>query len=244
MLIIPAIDLRNGKCVRLVEGKVEKETVYSDHPAEMAAKWQSKGAKYLHLVDLDGAFAGMPKNFEAIKEILKTVTIPCELGGGIRDLGTVQMYLDLGIDRVILGTAAIANPTLVEETCRGFGSDRVVLGVDAKNGRVAIHGWDATATKTAVALALEMKERGIKRIIYTDISRDGTLQGPNLTGTRELAEITGLAVIASGGIGGPEDIKAVKELEPSGVDAVIVGKALYDGRLELEEALEIAERER
>jgi len=244
MLIIPAIDLRNGKCVRLVEGKVDKETIYSDHPAEMAAKWQSKGAKFLHLVDLDGAFAGEPKNIEAIKEILKTVDIPCELGGGIRDLATIEMYLELGLNRVILGTAAIANPDMVAEACQRFGSDRVVLGVDAKNGRVAIHGWDATATKTAVALSLEMKNRGISRIIYTDISRDGTLQGPNLNSTKELAEITGLAVIASGGIAGPDDIRAVKQLEPYGVDSVIVGKALYDGRLELEEALKIAEQER
>ncbi|MFZ5639282.1 MAG: 1-(5-phosphoribosyl)-5-[(5-phosphoribosylamino)methylideneamino]imidazole-4-carboxamide isomerase [Bacillota bacterium] len=240
MLIIPAIDLRNGKCVRLVEGKLDRETVYSDNPAEMAAKWQSKGAEFLHLVDLDGAFAGEPKNLAAIKEILKTVDIPCELGGGIRDLATIEMYLELGLNRVILGTAAIASPGLVEEACKRFGSDRVVLGVDAKNGFVAIHGWDATATKTAVALALEMKKLGINRIIYTDISRDGTLQGPNLNSTRELAEITGLAVIASGGISGPDDIRAVKKLEPYGVDSVIVGKALYDGRLELEEALEIA----
>lgn len=240
MLIIPAIDLRNGKCVRLVEGRVDRETIYSDRPAEMALKWQSKGAKFLHLVDLDGAFAGEPKNLEAIRDIIKTADIPCELGGGIRDLATVEMYLELGINRVILGTVAIANPELVEEACKRFGSDRIVLGVDAKNGRVAIHGWDATATKTAVNLAQEMKSRGISRIIYTDISRDGTLQGPNLESTRELAEITGVAVTASGGISGPDDIRAVKELEASGVDSVIVGKALYDGRLELEEALEIA----
>ena len=240
MLILPAIDLRNGKCVRLVEGKIDKETIYSDHPADMAVKWQSKGAEFLHLVDLDGAFAGTPKNLEAIKEILNNVNIPCELGGGIRDLDTINMYLELGLNRVILGTAAIANPDMVEEACRRFGSDRIVLGVDAKNGRVAIHGWDATATKTAVELALEMKKRGVSRIIYTDISRDGTLQGPNLNSTREMAEITGLAVIASGGISGPEDISAVKELEAYGVDSVICGKALYDGRLELEEALKIA----
>lgn len=240
MLIIPAIDLRNGKCVRLVEGKVDKETIYSDRPAEMATRWEFKGAKFLHLVDLDGAFAGEPKNLEAIKEILNTVKIPCELGGGIRDLATIEMYLELGINRVILGTAAIANPELVAEACQRFGSDRIVLGVDAKNGRVAIHGWDATATKTAVALALEMKKHGVSRIIYTDISRDGTLQGPNLVSTRELAEITGLAITASGGISGPDDIVAVKALETYGVDSVIVGKALYDGRLELEEALEIA----
>lgn len=240
MLIIPAIDLRNGKCVRLVEGKLDRETIYSDQPAEMGTKWESMGAKFLHLVDLDGAFAGEPKNLEAIKEILSTVKIPCELGGGIRDLATIEMYLGLGMNRVILGTAAIADPELVGEACRRFGSDRIVLGLDAKNGRVAIHGWDATATKTAVALAVEMKKLGVSRIIYTDISRDGTLQGPNLVSTREVAEITGLAVTASGGISGPEDIREVKALETYGVDSVIVGKALYDGRLELAEALEIA----
>lgn len=245
MLVIPAIDLRNGKCVRLVEGKIENETIYSDEPAEMGRKWESLGARFLHLVDLDGAFAGEPRNREAVKAILAALTIPAELGGGIRDMATIAFYLEMGIARVILGTAAISNPSLIEEACSEFGGDRIVLGVDAKDGMVAIHGWDATVTKTAVELAREMKELGVQRIIYTDIKRDGTLMGPNLESTKEMAVETGLKVIASGGISGLNDIMAVMELEPFGVDSVITGKALYDGRLNLADALRVcAEQER
>lgn len=245
MLVIPAIDLRNGKCVRLVEGKIENETIYSDEPAEMGRKWEGLGARFLHLVDLDGAFAGEPRNPDAVKSILNAISIPAELGGGIRDMETISFYLEMGIARVILGTAAISNPKLVEEACREFGGDRIVLGVDAKNGMVAIHGWDATVTKTAVELAQEMKKLGVQRIIYTDIKRDGTLKGPNLESTKEIAVETGLKVIASGGIAELNDILAVKELEPFGVDAVITGKALYDGRLNLTDALRVCEeRER
>ncbi|PKM43042.1 MAG: 1-(5-phosphoribosyl)-5-[(5-phosphoribosylamino)methylideneamino]imidazole-4-carboxamide isomerase [Firmicutes bacterium HGW-Firmicutes-8] len=245
MLVIPAIDLRNGKCVRLVEGKLEHETIYSDDPAEMARKWEGLGARFLHLVDLDGAFAGKPQNAKAVAGIVKSVSIPTELGGGIRDMETITAYLDMGVNRVILGTVAISNPGLIEEACRKFGGERIVLGVDAKDGMAAIHGWDSTVMKTAVALANEMKELGIERIIYTDIRRDGTLKGPNLESTKEIAEQTGLKVIASGGISNLDDIKAVKELEPFGVDSVITGKALYDGRLNLAEALRICtEQER
>lgn len=241
MLVLPAIDLRNGKCVRLVEGKVENETVYSNDPAEMAVKWEGLGAKFLHLVDLDGAFAGKPQNLEAVKAILKVLTIPAELGGGIRDMDTISAYLDLGINRVILGTAAVSNPKLIEEACRKFGGEHIVLGVDARDGMVAVEGWDATATVNAVNLAKQMKDLGVQRIIYTDIKRDGTLKGPNLDATKEIAVKTGLKVIASGGVACLDDIKAVKKLEPFGVDSVISGKALYDGRLDLREALTIAE---
>lgn len=241
MLVLPAIDLRNGKCVRLVEGKVENETVYSNDPAEMAEKWEGLGAKFLHLVDLDGAFAGKPQNLEAVKAILKVLTIPAELGGGIRDMDTISAYLDLGINRVILGTAAVSNPKLIEEACRKFGGEHIVLGVDARDGMVAVEGWDATATVNAVDLAKQMKDLGVQRIIYTDIKRDGTLKGPNLDATKEIAVKTGLKVIASGGVACLDDIKAVKKLEPFGVDSVISGKALYDGRLDLREALTIAE---
>lgn len=240
MLVIPAIDLRNGKCVRLVEGKLENETIYSDVPAEMAKKWEGLGARFLHLVDLDGAFAGEPRNARAIEDIVKAISIPAELGGGIRDMDTISYYLDMGITRVILGTVAIANPQLVEEACKKYGGDRIVLGVDAKDGMVAIHGWDSTVTKTAVDLANEMKELGIKRIIYTDIKRDGTLKGPNLESTKEIAIETGLAVIASGGVSCIDDIRALKQIKPFGVDSVITGKALYDGRLDLVEALRVS----
>lgn len=241
MLVLPAIDLRGGKCVRLVEGKLSNETIYSDKPGEMAKKWADAGARFIHLVDLDGAFAGKPENIDAVKEILEAVSIPAELGGGIRDMDTIARYLDMGLNRVILGTAAISNPKLVEEACIKYGSDRIVLGVDARNGYVAIQGWDSTVTKSAIDLSLEMKERGITRIIYTDISRDGTLQGPNLEATKEIAVKTGLHVIASGGISCLNDIKEVKALVPFGVEGVITGKALYDGRLDLEEAIAVAE---
>lgn len=241
MLVIPAIDLRNGKCVRLVEGKLASETVYSDNPAEMARKWEELGAGFLHLVDLDGAFAGKPENIEAIRSIVSSVSVPLELGGGIRDMDTISQYLEMGISRVILGTAAVANPELVKVACARYGSERIVLGVDAKGARVAIQGWDSTVTKSAVELALEMKELGVSRIIYTDISRDGTLKGPNLENTRDIAEKTGLKVIASGGISCLEDIKAVKGLEQFGVEGVITGKAIYDGRLDLSQAIAVAE---
>ncbi|WP_418791704.1 1-(5-phosphoribosyl)-5-[(5-phosphoribosylamino)methylideneamino]imidazole-4-carboxamide isomerase [Phosphitispora sp. TUW77] len=240
MLIIPAIDLRNGKCVRLVEGKIENETIYSDDPVEMARKWEGLGAQFMHLVDLDGAFAGKPQNDEAVRSIVRAVSIPTELGGGIRDMETISYYLEMGVSRIILGTVAISNPKLVEDAVSRFGADQIVLGIDAKDGMVAIHGWDSTVTKTSVELALEMKELGVKRIIYTDIKRDGTLKGPNIHSTLEMAVETGLRIIASGGISGPEDIRVLKELEPAGVEGVITGKALYDGRLDLGEALRIS----
>lgn len=242
MLVIPAIDLRDGKCVRLVEGRLDRETIYSDAPAEMARKWENLGARFLHLVDLDGAFAGEPKNDRAVREIIEVISIPAELGGGIRDLDTISKYIEMGVNRVILGTAAISDPKMVEAAVRKYGGERIILGVDARDGMVAIHGWDSTVTKSSVELALEMKELGIRRVIYTDIKRDGTLQGPNIESTKELAVETGLAVIASGGVSSLEDIRAVKEeLEPHGVDSVITGKALYDGRLDLVEALRICE---
>ncbi|PKM83314.1 MAG: 1-(5-phosphoribosyl)-5-[(5-phosphoribosylamino)methylideneamino]imidazole-4-carboxamide isomerase [Firmicutes bacterium HGW-Firmicutes-14] len=241
MLVIPAIDLRNGKCVRLVEGKIENETIYSDNPADMARKWEGMGAGFLHLVDLDGAFAGKPKNLEAVKSILDAVSIPVELGGGIRDMDTIGLYLKLGVDRVILGTVAVSNPSMVKEACERYGSERIVLGLDARDGLAAIHGWDSTVTRKSTDLALEMKDLGIQRVIYTDIKRDGTLKGLNLENTKELAVKTGLRVIASGGVSSLDDIRAVKDLEPFGVDSVITGKALYDGRLNLEDALRICQ---
>lgn len=240
MLILPAIDLRNGKCVRLVEGKVENETIYSDNPGHMARQWQSQGAKMLHLVDLDGAFAGVPQNLDSVRQILAAIDIPVELGGGIRDMATVEMVLNLGVQRVILGSAAINNPALVQAACAKY-SERIVLGVDAKNGMVAIHGWGETASKGAVDLALEMKDLGVSRVIFTDISRDGTHKGINIASTRELAEKTGLAVIASGGVSTLADIEAVKDIEKYGVEGVITGKAIYDGTVRLEEAIAIAE---
>lgn len=240
MLIIPAIDLRSGQCVRLVEGKLDQETVYSNDPVAQAKTWEDLGAKMIHLVDLDGAFTGSPQNLEVIKKIIKAVKTPVELGGGIRDLDTIKMLLELGVQRVILGTIAIYNPDLVREACALYG-DRVIVGIDGKNGKVAIEGWESTVEKTVVDLALEMKKLGVTRVVFTDVRRDGTMKGPNLESTRELAEKTGLKVVASGGVSSLADIKNLKALEPYGVDSVIMGKALYTGDVKLEEALTVAE---
>ncbi len=242
MLIYPAIDIREGRCVRLVEGRLDRETVYSDDPAAMAGLWQEKGARWLHVVDLDGAFSGSPKNMDVIKKIRERVDVPIQVGGGIRDLKVVEELLEMGIDRVILGTVAINNPDLVAAAAAKYG-DAVVVGIDARDGKVAIEGWGVTSEKDAVELAKEMKGLGIKRIIYTDIWRDGTLQGPNLPAVREMARNTGLRVIASGGISTLEDLQAIKKLEPMGVEGVIMGKSLYAGTVSLEDALSLADVE-
>lgn len=239
MLVIPAIDLREGKCVRLVEGRLDQETVYSDDPVAMAALWQKKGAKMLHVVDLDGAFSGAPKNLDVIKEILTAVNIPVQVGGGIRNMRAVELLLEMGAARVILGTVAILKPELVSQACSKYG-DAVLVGIDGRNGRVAIEGWGLTVEKGTIELAGEMKSLGIKRVVFTDIRRDGTLQGPNLEATGELARATGLKVIASGGVSTVDDLIALKKLEPLGVDAVIMGKALYAGTVSISEALSIA----
>ncbi|MDW7674750.1 MAG: 1-(5-phosphoribosyl)-5-[(5-phosphoribosylamino)methylideneamino]imidazole-4-carboxamide isomerase [Bacillota bacterium] len=239
MIIFPAIDLRGGKCVRLVQGRLDQETIFSENPVEVAKTWQAKGAEFLHLVDLDGAFAGKPKNLEVIAEIAANVTIPTQLGGGIRNIDTIEEILGLGISRVILGTVAIGNPKLVQEACDRF-PGKIVLGIDSKDGLVAVEGWGTTAEKSAIELALEMKKLGIERIIFTDIRRDGMLSGPNLDSTKELAEKTGLKVIASGGMSSLEDVKAVKALESAGVEGAIMGKALYTNTVKLEDALAVA----
>lgn len=239
MLIIPAIDLREGKCVRLVEGRLDQETVYSDDPVAMAALWQAQGGRMLHVVDLDGAFSGAPKNLEVIREILDAVNIPVQVGGGIRDLETIERLLELGAARVILGTVAILKPQLVSDACARFG-EAVLVGIDGRNGRVAIEGWGVTVDKGTIELAREMKDLGIKRVVFTDIRRDGTLQGPNLEATGELARATGLKVVASGGVSTADDLRSLKKLESTGVDSVIMGKALYAGTVTMSEALAIA----
>ncbi|HKL27039.1 MAG TPA: 1-(5-phosphoribosyl)-5-[(5-phosphoribosylamino)methylideneamino]imidazole-4-carboxamide isomerase [Desulfuromonadales bacterium] len=236
MIIIPAIDLKDGKCVRLEQGLMEKDTIYSDDPAAMALHWQEEGGELLHLVDLDGAFAGVPKNRTAIQAIVEAVDIPTELGGGIRDLQTVAAYLDLGIDRVILGTVAKENPALVEEACRRF-PGRIVVGIDARDGLVAVRGWAEMTEKKAVDLAREMEGLGVAALIYTDIARDGMLQGPNIEATRALAEAVSIPVIASGGVSSLEDIRRLLAVEAAGVAGVITGKAIYSGSLDLREAV-------
>ncbi|WP_347491340.1 1-(5-phosphoribosyl)-5-[(5-phosphoribosylamino)methylideneamino]imidazole-4-carboxamide isomerase [Desulfoscipio sp. XC116] len=243
MLIIPAIDLRAGKCVRLVEGKLDHETIYSNDPAAVARVWQGSGARLLHLVDLDGAFAGSPKNLETIQEIIKALNIPVQVGGGIRDLLTVERLLQMGVSRVILGTVAIQNPALVADACTRFGSEHIVVGIDARNGKVAIEGWGLTAEKDALELAGEISQMGVTRVVFTDISRDGTLKGPNVEAIKKLALSSKMKVIASGGVSTIDDIVALNELAPLGVEGVIVGKALYAGTVNIDEALALAKGE-
>lgn len=239
MVIIPAIDLRAGKCVRLVQGKLSEETVFSDQPAEVAVTWEEMGAPMLHLVDLDGAFAGEPRNLEVVREIISVIKIPVQLGGGIRTVQAVSQLLESGVSRVILGTAAIMQPRLVEQAVKEFG-ERVVVGIDAKDGLVAIEGWEATVGKTTLELAREMEQLGVARIVFTDTRRDGLMKGPNLESTRELAEAVNMKIIASGGVSSLEDLRALKELEPHGVEGVVMGKALYTGAVRLEDALALA----
>jgi len=240
MLIYPAIDIREGRCVRLVEGRPEMETVYSDDPAAMARLWQEKGARWLHVVDLDGAFSGSPKNIDVIKRIRETVRVPIQVGGGIRDLKMIENLLGMGINRVILGTVAINDQEMVASACNKYG-EAVVVGIDARDGKVAIEGWGVTAEKDALDLAVEMKDIGVRRIIYTDIWRDGTLKGPNVAAVREMAARAGVKVIASGGISTLDDLRSIKELEHLGVEGVIMGKSLYAGTVLLEDALSLAD---
>lgn len=242
MLIIPAIDIRNGKCVRLFKGDFARETVFSDHPEEMAMKWQSAGARFLHLVDLDGALAKKPMNLAAVERILGSVDIPVELGGGVRSLENIEEVLALGVSRVILGSVAVQNPALVEEACQKY-EERIIVGIDAKNGIVAVDGWGVSGEVEAGELAKRMVNAGVRTIIYTDISRDGTLTGVNAEATVALAKESGAAVIASGGVTSLDDIRRLKALEADGVCGVIVGKSIYTGALDLQEAIEIAGQE-
>ncbi len=239
MIIFPAIDIRGGKCVRLFKGDFEKETVFSDSPAEMARKWEDEGAEFLHLVDLDGARAGSPQNFETVKKIVAAINIPVELGGGIRTMKDADEALAVGVRRVILGSVAVRDPELVREACEKYG-DRVVVGIDARDGIVAVDGWGVSGDIDAVTLARKMKGAGVKTVIYTDISRDGTLSGVNVEATKSLAEESGLMVVASGGVSSIDDIKALKKVESSGIEGVICGKSIYTGSLSLHDALEIA----
>jgi len=236
MLVIPAIDLKAGQCVRLEQGLMDKATVYGRDPAAQALAWQEQGAELLHLVDLDGAFAGVPKNREAISAIVSALDIPVQIGGGIRDLDTIAAYLELGIKRVILGTVAKENPALVKESCRRF-PGAIVVGIDARDGFVAVRGWADVTEKKASELAKEMEDYGVKAIIYTDIARDGMMQGPNIGTTGELARSISIPVIASGGVSCLQDIQNLMQLEEDGVVGAITGKAIYSGALNLREAI-------
>lgn len=240
MIIYPAIDIRGGKCVRLFKGDFEQETIFSDYPYEMAKKWENAGGEFLHLVDLDGARAGEPQNLAAVKEILANVKIPAELGGGIRTMEHIEKILDMGVRRVILGSVAVKNSALVKEACKIFGGEKIAVGIDAKEGIVAVEGWGVSGNMQATELAKRMKDAGVVTVIYTDISRDGTLEGVNAKETANLAKLSGLKVVASGGVSSVEDIRLLKEYEKDGVEGVIVGKSIYTGALDLSEAVKIA----
>jgi phosphoribosylformimino-5-aminoimidazole carboxamide ribotide isomerase len=239
MIIIPAVDIKNGRCVRLVQGRKEDETVFSDDPAAMAEKWAHAGAELIHVVDLDGAFEKSPQNIDVIKKILDTVETPIQLGGGIRNEQTVRKYLDMGVKRVIIGTEAIKNPEWVEQTAKNF-PDGIVVGIDARNGFVAIEGWIESTPIQAVDLARRFENCGVAAINFTDIHRDGMQTGPNLEETRRLAEAIDIPVVASGGVSTIKDIQNLLPLETVGVVGVITGKALYSGSLDFEEALSLA----
>jgi phosphoribosylformimino-5-aminoimidazole carboxamide ribotide isomerase len=239
MLVIPAIDIKNGKCVRLLQGKMDAETVFSDDPAAMARRWEAQGAQILHVVDLDGAVEKTPRNLRSIQEILSAVRMPVQVGGGIRSLETLQMYADMGIGRMVIGTEAIRSPGMVRSACRAF-PERIVVGIDAKDGRVAIEGWTETTSVTAVDLARQFEDDGVAAINFTDIRRDGMQTGPNIEETRRLAEAIRIPVIASGGVSSIEDIRRLLPLEAAGVSGVITGRALYSGALDLSEAIRIA----
>lgn len=243
MIIIPAIDLKNGQCVRLEQGLMEKDTIYNDDPAAQARTWQEQGGELLHIVDLDGAFAGGPRNSQAIQAIVAAVDIPTELGGGIRDLRTIENYLDLGVSRVVLGSVAKENPALVEEACRLF-PGRILVGIDAKDGLVAIHGWKDVTEEKAVDLARRFESFGVQAIIYTDIARDGMMTGPNIEATRLLAEAISIPIIASGGISSLQDIENLLAIEDSGIQGVITGKAIYSGALNLRDAVALTKKSR
>ena len=242
MIIYPAIDIRGGRCVRLTEGRFDAETVFADDPAEMALKWAGLGAEFLHLVDLDGALAGEGRNVPVIERILQSVSIPVQLGGGIRNLETIEKLLELGVTRLILGSAAVKNPELVAEACKKY-PGHIAVGIDAKNGDVAIEGWGQGSGVAATELAKKMASFGVETIIYTDISRDGMLSGVNVETTAALARACGVPIIASGGVASLDDIRRVKAVEGDGVQGCIIGKAIYTGAVDLKEALALAKEE-
>ncbi len=235
MIIYPAVDVRDGKCVRLTQGEFNKETIYADNPVEMALRWGKMGAQYLHVVDLDGARSGKAQNIAVISEMAAKMGVPVQLGGGIRTIEMIENVLSKGIERVILGTSAVKDPQLVKRAVKTF-ENKVVIGIDAKDGMVAIEGWEKTSEFKAVDFAKKMEDLGVKTIIYTDISRDGMLNGPNLKAMEEMVKAVNIEIIASGGVGKIEDIKNLKEV---GVSGAIVGRALYTGDVDLKDAIEI-----
>ena len=243
MLLIPAIDLRNGFCVRLLQGESDKETVYSNDPAAMAVTFEKAGAKRLHLVDLDGAFQGEGANISSIRSILKNVSIPVQIGGGLRTEEDIDRMLALGVSAVIVGTMAVKHPDVLEKLLKKYTDEQIILGIDARNRKVSIEGWKESTEIQDVKFALRWKNSGIKRVVFTDISRDGMLSGPNLAALREMAEHTGLKIVASGGISSMDDLEQLKTLEPNGVDQAISGKAIYEGKIDLKRVFKCLQSE-
>ena len=238
MIIIPAVDIKKGKCVRLLQGRMDAETVFSEDPAAMANKWETYGVELIHVVDLDGAVKKSPQNLIAVRTILESVETPIQLGGGIRNEDTARMYLEMGVKRVVIGTEAIHNPKFVGNLCRTF-PDQIVVAIDARNGRVAIEGWTQTTGVDAVELAKQFEDVGVAAINFTDIHRDGMQTGPNIEETRCLAEAVSIPVVASGGVSTLADIGNIMPLKSVGVTGIIVGKALYGGTLDLQAAIRL-----
>lgn len=243
MILFPAIDLKQGQCVRLIHGDMDQATVFNDHPSAQAIEFEKLGFEYLHVVDLDGAFAGQSINGDAVEAIVKAIKIPVQLGGGIRTIENIEHWLDKGIARVIIGTAAARNPELVRQAAKSF-PNRIVIGIDAKYGYVAVEGWAKTSQLTAIELARRLEDAGTAAIIYTDISRDGVLTGLNIESTLELARSVSVPVIASGGLASIEDIKRMLEPDCAILEGAISGRALYDGRIDAEYALQLIRKSR
>ena len=240
MIIFPAIDMHNGRCVRLLQGRIEDETIYSEDPVMVSQEWQHQGASWLHLVDLDGAMSANKNNRSLAQQIFKTLSIPVQIGGGIRSISDVQELLDAGAARVIVGTTAVQQPKILEELLKNF-SNKIVVGLDARDGLVVTHGWQQVESLKAISFAQELSRLGVERVIYTDTSKDGMLKGPNLTEIRTLAKNTEIKVIASGGISSLEDLLQLKKIESLGVEGVVIGKALYEKRFSLGKALRCVE---
>lgn len=236
MILFPAIDLKEGQCVRLQQGDMARATVFNDDPGAQAAQFESQGFEYLHVVDLDGAFAGKPMNAQAVEAMLSRVKMPVQLGGGIRDIATIEAWLAKGIARVIIGTAAVRNPALVHDAAKKF-PGRVAVGLDARDGKVAVEGWAETSEVTALEIARRFEDAGVSAIIYTDIARDGLLKGLNLDATIALADAVSIPVIASGGLASIDDVRAMLEPRAAKLEGAIAGRALYDGRLDPAEAM-------
>ncbi len=236
MIIIPAVDIKDGRCVRLHQGRKDAETIYSDDPVQMAKKWESQGAELIHVIDLDGAFQQHPQNSDAIKKTVEQLDIPVQVGGGIRNEKTIRQYIEIGVERVIIGTEAIKNPKLVKKACKAF-PEQIVVAIDARRGMVAVEGWTQTTPMKAIDLAKRFEDCGVAAINFTDIDRDGMQTGPNIEETRRIAEAISIPVIASGGVSTIDDIKNLLPLNAMGISGIIIGKALYSGSLDLKEAI-------